>query len=120
MANTANNYTGVAPAAASFTSKKSVSITYQVAPSASPSFQMVRMKGVDVVMGKKKSACYMDVNEGLLPPPVSIGGRCTAWPLHELLSINAARIAGKSNDEIRELVKNLVDARKTADQGVQA
>ena len=120
MANTASIYKGVSTAAAAITTKSQLSIPHQVVPLVSPSFQMVRMKGLDVVMGKKKSSCYMDINDGLLPPPVSIGGRSTAWPLHELQSINAARIAGKTDVEIRELVKKLVDARKTADQGVQA
>ena len=33
-----------------------------------------------------------------------MGGRCGAWPEHEVLAINAAVIAGKPEDKIRRLV----------------
>jgi len=36
------------------------------------------------------------------------------WPAHEVATLNAARIAGKSDVEIRALVKDLEAARKTA------
>ncbi len=37
--------------------------------------------------------------------------RASAWPAHELAAINAARIAGKSDDQIRRLVIDLIVAR---------
>jgi len=37
----------------------------------------------------------------LIPPPVSIGPRASGLPEHEIDVINAARIAGKSEEEIR-------------------
>jgi prophage regulatory protein len=36
------------------------------------------------------------------------------WPASEVEALNAARISGKSNSEIRNLVVNLEAARKTA------
>jgi hypothetical protein len=36
----------------------------------------------------------------------------SAWPLAEINAVLKARIAGKPEDEIRKLVKNLVVARK--------
>jgi hypothetical protein len=45
---------------------------------------------------------------------VSIGGQRRAWPVGELEQINQARIAGKSDDEIRELVVQLETARTGA------
>jgi len=42
-----------------------------------------------------------------MTPPVKLGERCAAWPSHEISKINAARIAGKSDEEIRELVAEL-------------
>jgi len=36
------------------------------------------------------------------------------WPAHEVVSLNAARIAGKSNDEIQALVIKLEADRKKA------
>ena len=49
---------------------------------------------------------------------VSLGPRCVGWPSYEVVALNAARIAGKNDQEIRELVAKLEAARKTA--GVQA
>jgi prophage regulatory protein len=43
---------------------------------------------------------------------VPIGARAVGWPEHEVTAINAARIAGKSDAEIRELVFRLEAARK--------
>jgi prophage regulatory protein len=36
------------------------------------------------------------------------------WPASEVHALNAARISGKSEDEIRDLVTKLEAARKTA------
>lgn len=51
------------------------------------------------------------IRGGLMVTPVKIG-RNSAWPELELDAINRARIAGKSEDEIRALVRRLIDARK--------
>jgi len=44
--------------------------------------------------------------------PVSLGGRAVGWPAHEVAALNAARIAGHSDAEIRDLVVKLETARK--------
>jgi prophage regulatory protein len=49
---------------------------------------------------------------GSLPIPVSLGGRAVGWPAHEVAALNAARIAGKPDAEIRALVTQLEAARK--------
>jgi prophage regulatory protein len=46
--------------------------------------------------------------------PVSIGGRSVAWPEQELQAVNRARVAGKSDDEIRALVRQLEADRTRA------
>ena len=38
-------------------------------------------------------------------------GRSSGWPAREVAALNAARIAGKSDAEIRELVADLVAER---------
>ncbi len=58
------------------------------------------------------STVYAHVEEGTLTPPVKIGLRASGWPEHEVDAINAARIAGQTNDEIRELVETLVAKRQ--------
>lgn len=51
---------------------------------------------------------------GLAPPPVRLGAYAIAYPKSELDALIAARIAGKGDDEIRELVTKLVAARSHA------
>lgn len=58
------------------------------------------------------STVYAHVEEGTLTPPIKIGLRASGWPEHEVNAINAARMAGQSNEEIRELVKTLVAKRQ--------
>lgn len=62
--------------------------------------------------GRSRSGHYLDIQQGLFPHPIKIGLRASGHPEHEVEAINAARIAGKSDDEIRELVIKLEAARK--------
>ena len=62
---------------------------------------------------RSRSAHYLDIQQGLFTRPVSIGLRAVGWPASELFALNAARIAGKSDEEIRTLVVKLEAARKT-------
>jgi len=61
--------------------------------------------------GISKSTLQNRINSGLMTPPVSIGGRLVAWPSNEVESLIAAQIAGKTPDEIRLLVKVLIEQR---------
>jgi prophage regulatory protein len=45
---------------------------------------------------------------------ISLGPRCIGWPANEVAALNAARIAGKTDEEIRALVVKLEAARKSA------
>ena len=62
--------------------------------------------------GSSHTRHYHDVRAGLFPPPVKTGRRSVAWPSDEIDALNAARTAGASDDEIRALVRQLVEARK--------
>ena len=53
------------------------------------------------------------VCKGLMVPPISMGARSVAYPDHELQAVAAGRIAGKSEEEIRQIVKDLVATRAT-------
>ena len=44
---------------------------------------------------------------------MSLGEKSVGWPYYEIETIVSARIAGKSNDELREIVKALIKLRKT-------
>ena len=69
---------------------------------------LVRLPGVKGKMGHRSDASiYNAIREGLFTAGVPIGQRAKAWPDYEVDAINAARIAGKSDAQIRELVKTL-------------
>ena len=56
---------------------------------------------------RSNASIYNLIREGLLTKPVSIGQRSVGWPDDEVRALCAARIAGKTDDEIRELVSRL-------------
>ena len=64
--------------------------------------------------GLARSTLYERISDGLWTRPVKLGARASAWPSHEVTALNAARIAGKPDDEIRELVKRLEADRQHA------
>ena len=74
----------------------------------------LRIKKVMDVMGISRSTVYLRIKQGLITPPVKIGERSSAWPNYEISAINAARVAQKSDNEIRELVTQLQRQRMTA------
>ena len=63
--------------------------------------------------GRSRSSHYLDIQQGLFTPPISIGLRAVGWPVNEVATLNAARIAGKTDEEIRALVLKLEASRKT-------
>lgn len=75
---------------------------------------ILRLPAVLRERGRSRSSHYLDIQQGLYTQPVIIGLRAVGWPVNEVASLNAARIAGKTDKEIRELVSKLETARKTA------
>lgn len=63
-------------------------------------------------LGLSKSTFHTRINEGLFPPPISLGGRAVAWLESETDSVIAALAAGKSKAEIKTLVRFLIEQRK--------
>lgn len=73
---------------------------------------ILRMPAVKAETGHRSHASiYNAVRAGLFTKPVPIGQRSVGWPSDEVQAINAARIAGKSEAEIRELVNRLHSKR---------
>lgn len=69
---------------------------------------ILRMQEVKAETGHRSHASiYNAIRDGLFTTGVAIGERSKGWPDTEIWAINAARIAGKSKTEIRELVKRL-------------
>ena len=83
------------------------------------SHTILRLPAVLKRRGRSRSSHYADINAGLYVKPVQIGSRAVGTPEDEVDALNAARIAGKSDDEIRALVLKLEAARKAAAQGAQ-
>ena len=75
---------------------------------------LVRSPDARAVFGNLPTSTWHEwIASGLMIPGVSIGARSVAYPHHELQAIAAARIAGKSDDEIKTLVQDLVKSRAT-------
>jgi prophage regulatory protein len=80
---------------------------------------ILRLPAVKTESGYSRSTIYLRISQGLWTKPVSLGPRCVGWPAHEVAALNAARIAGKTEDEIRALVLELEAARKSCRVGAQ-
>lgn len=75
---------------------------------------ILRLPAVKARIGLSRSTIYLRISQGLWPKSVSLGARAVGWPSGEVVAINAARIAGKTDEEIRALVVKLEAARKAA------
>lgn len=75
---------------------------------------ILRLPAVKADTGLSRSTIYLYASQGLFPKPASLGARAVGWPSDEIAALNAARIVGKSDDEIRMLVVKLEAARKRA------
>lgn len=67
---------------------------------------------------RSNASIYSLARAGLWTQPVKIGERSSGWPDSEVKAICAARIAGQSDDQIRELVKRLHTKRAELLQAV--
>lgn len=75
---------------------------------------ILRRKQAEAATGYSRSTIYLRIDQGLLPKPVALGSRAVGWPANEIEAINAARIAGKSDAEIRQLVESLHSQRSAS------
>ena len=73
--------------------------------------KLLRLPDVLALTASTRSTHYLRIQQRLMTPPVKLGERCAAWPSDEIAAINAARIAGKTDAEIRELVATLEQQR---------
>lgn len=72
---------------------------------------ILRRRQVEHETGYSRSTIYLRISQGLWTRPISLGARAVGWPAGEVSVLNAARIAGLSDDRIRELVHRLHLAR---------
>lgn len=75
---------------------------------------ILRMSSLRQRYPRGRSTIYSDIADGLMVPPVALGARCAGWPAHEVDQIIAARVAGATDEDIRQLVARLVAERRRA------
>jgi len=69
---------------------------------------ILRLPDVKRVLGHRADASvYNAIRDGLFTTGVAIGQRAKGWPDYEAQAIAAARVSGKSDAQIREIVKSL-------------
>jgi len=76
--------------------------------------KIVRARDARLQFGIGTSTLYEWIARGIMTPGIPLGVRSVGWPQHELDQIAAARIAGWTDNDIRELVQDLVAARTQA------
>ena len=76
--------------------------------------RLLRLPKVLDIVGDGRSTLYARIADGVFPAGINLGPRMRAWPENEVDAIVAARIRGVSHSELRELVKQLHEARKAA------
>jgi len=73
-------------------------------------FRSLRDRAAAEFLSTSRSRFRADVKAGLATQPVK-KGRNSSWPMFELIEIQKARIAGKTDEELRALVLKLEAAR---------
>ena len=74
-------------------------------------YQILRRPEVAKSFGASRSSTFEWQNRGLLTRPIQLSIRMVGWPASEIAAIIEARVAGKSETEIKLLVERLHAAR---------
>lgn len=82
-----------------------------------PKNRICRKADVLNLLRISKSAFYNRISDGLFPPPISLGGRAKGWVEQEVQATLNAMVSGKSKEELRALVSQIVSERSNAGQG---
>ncbi|MDX1490333.1 MAG: AlpA family phage regulatory protein [Pseudohongiellaceae bacterium] len=65
-------------------------------------------------IGVSNSTLHSQILKGLFVPPISLGARSVGWLEHEVNAVLIMRAQGKSEGEIKILVRRMVKERKQA------
>ena len=79
--------------------------------------RIIRLPEAKSLCGLSRSTIYLRIREGLFPNPIPLGPRMVGWQESEVVALNAARVRGVSDDDVRSLVLKLEAARKNATGG---
>ena len=78
------------------------------------SIKIIRKPEVLSITGLSRTTHQTRINDGLMPPPISLGERAVGFLEHEIQAVISAMAAGKSKDDLRALVNYLVEQRQQA------
>ncbi|PXW85021.1 AlpA family transcriptional regulator [Nitrosomonas sp. Nm84] len=73
--------------------------------------KLIRLKEVIEISGLKRSTIYNYITKGIFPSQIKLGERCVAWVENEILEVNFARMAERTEQEIKDLVAQQKDLR---------
>jgi prophage regulatory protein len=73
---------------------------------------LIKLPQVEAALAVGRSTVYQWAKDGLLPTPIKMGAKSSAWLSDEVSAIQQARIECRTEQEIKALVVNLVAARK--------
>lgn len=77
--------------------------------------QFLRLTDIKRIFGyRSDTSVYQAIKDGLCTNGILISQRSRGWPDSEIKTIAAARIQGKADEELRDLVTALHEKRKTA------
>jgi prophage regulatory protein len=77
-----------------------------------PKIKIIRLSEVINLMGKSETAIYLDRQKGVFPPSISLGERAKGYIEHEVTAVIVARIQGKTEDELKRIVIDLIAQRE--------
>ncbi|MEP1384363.1 MAG: AlpA family phage regulatory protein [Paraglaciecola sp.] len=74
--------------------------------------RVIRKPEACELAGLSNTSLFEQTKEEIFPPPISIGARAVGFLFHEVQAVLAARSVGKSDDEIRDIVRSLIKQRQ--------
>jgi len=78
---------------------------YQGANMPANNTKFIRLITAMELSGLKRATLYNHISKEIFPSQIKISERGVAWVESEIIEVNQARIAGKSDSEIKELIK---------------
>jgi predicted DNA-binding transcriptional regulator AlpA len=78
-----------------------------------PPLEFMLMQEAQAVFKMCRSTLHNNINQGLLPPQIQFGLRCSRMLKHEIEAMARAIAAGATPDQRRALVRELVALRKS-------
>lgn len=77
-----------------------------------PQVKIIKLSEVIALTKLSKTSVYERVKDKRMAPPFSLGGRSAGYYEHEVHGVLAAMAAGYSNEQLRKIVKSMIQKRK--------